>query len=101
MQKATDCYILYCYSYLHFVVFSATKRALFQKNPIFWNGNCKLPVYSNPRERITTEIAVRIILEEDFEESMLCQMQPTCVDKNAVFVVDLQMLSNPKDYHLR
>lgn len=24
-------------------------------------------------------------------------MQPTCVDRNAVFVVDLQMLSNPKD----
>ena len=92
-----------CKSYIviltsFFVVFSATKRALFQnKDPVFWNGNSKLPVYSNPKEHVTTEVAVRVILEEDFEESMRCQVQPTCVDKNAVFVADLQKLSNPKD----
>ena len=63
----------------------------------YWNGNSKLPVYSNEKECMSTEAATKIILDENFDESMVCQMQPTCVDKNTVFVVDLKQLSNPKD----
>ena len=62
-----------------------------------WNGNTKLPVYCKLNERISTENAVKIILDEEFDVSMLCQMQPTCVDKNCVFVIDLEKLRDPKD----
>lgn len=64
---------------------------------MFWNENTKLPIYSKPKERICSDEAVTIMLDENFEESMLCQMQPTCVDKNCLFVVDLEKLSDPKD----
>ena len=43
------------------------------------------------------ENAVKIILDEEFDVLMLCQMQPTCVDKNCVFVIDLEKLRDPKD----
>ena len=74
----------------------ATRKALF-RDRVFWNDNEKLPVYSTPKERIGTEEAITILLDKEFDESLLCQMQPTCVDKNSLFVVDLQKLSNPKD----
>ena len=67
------------------------------KKNVFWNGNYKLPVYSHQRDRMSTEAAAGIILDEEFDESLLCQMQPTCVDKNASFVVDLGKLQDPKD----
>ena len=74
---------------------SEAKRALFRpKN--YWNGNSKLPVYNNPTERISTEDAANIILN-DVQEDMLCEMQPTCEDKNTLFVVDLEKLRDPKD----
>ena len=53
-------------------------------------------MYETPQERISTETAANIILN-DAQESMLCEMQPTCVDKNSLFVVDLEKLRDPKD----
>ena len=53
-------------------------------------------MYDTPPERLNTEYAANIILN-DAQENMLCEMQPTCVDKNSVFVVDLEKLRNPKD----
>ena len=75
--------------------YSNTKRTLF-KPKTYWNGNSKLPVYDNPQERISTETAANIILN-DAQEDMLCEMQPTCVDKNSLFVVDMEKLRDPKD----
>ncbi len=63
----------------------------------YWNDNSKLPIHSTPKERISTADAVNIIIDENFKDSKLCQMQPTCVDKNTVFVVDLDKISDPKD----
>ena len=63
---------------------------------MYWNNNTKLPVYDNTGERIDTETAAQIILD-DAEEEMLCEVQPTCVNKNALFVVDLEKLRDPKD----
>jgi len=73
---------------------SATKRTLFSKT--YWNNNTKLPVYDTPKDRIDTETAARIILVEA-EDDVLCQTQPTCVDKNVLFVVDLEKLKDPRD----
>ena len=74
---------------------SEPKRVLF--NPkTYWNNNIKLPVYDNPGDRIDTVTAAQIILN-DANEEMLCTMQPTCVNKNALFVVDLEKLRDPKD----
>lgn len=53
-------------------------------------------MYDTPQERIDTESAAQIILN-DTEEDMLCKMQPTCVNKNVLFVVDLEKLRDPKD----
>lgn len=77
-----------------FLLYSETKRLLFNKT--YWNSNTKLPVYDTPTECIDTEMAAQIILNEA-EEDMLCSMQPICVDKNALFVVDLEKLKDPKD----
>lgn len=75
-----------------------SRRGLFSNTPMqsvsFWNENLKLPVYLNYMERITTEMAADIILDENFDESMLCEMR---VDKNALFVVDISKLRNHKD----
>ena len=43
-----------------------------------------------------TVTAAQIILN-DAEDDMLCEMQPTCMNKNALFVVDLEKLRDPKD----
>ena len=53
-------------------------------------------MYDTPQERLDTEYATIIILN-DAQENMLCEMQPTCVDKNSVFILDLEKLRNPKD----
>ena len=53
------------------------------------------PVYDNPGERIDTETAAQIILD-DAEEEMLCEVQPTCVNKNALFVVNLEKIERLK-----
>lgn len=58
--------------------------------------NSKLAVYNNPQERISTKTAAKIILN-DAQEDMLCEMQPTWVDKNSLFVVDMEKLRDPKD----
>ena len=68
--------------------YSETKRVLL--NPkAYWNNNTKLPVYDNPGDRIDTETAAQIILN-DAEEDMLCEVQQH-------FVVDLEKLRDPKD----
>ena len=50
-------------------------------------------MYDNPQQRIDTETAVQIILN-DAQEDMLCEMQPT---RNVLFVVDLEKLTDAKD----
>ena len=46
-------------------------------------------MYDTPQECLSTEDAASIILN-DAQENLLCEMQPTCVDKNSVFIVDLE-----------
>jgi len=77
-----------------YIYCTKTKRALF--NRTYWNDNPKLPVYDRPKSRIDTEKAASIILDEA-EEDMLCGVQPTCVDKNALIIVDLEKIKDPKD----
>ena len=62
---------------------------------MYWNNNTKLSVYDNPGEHIDSETATQIILND--AEEMLCEVQPTCVNKNALFVVDLEKLRDPED----
>ena len=56
-------------------------------------------MYNTPQECIDTESAAHCaqIILNDAEEDMLCQMQPTCVNKNVLLVVDLEKLRDPKD----
>ena len=71
---------------------SKTKRALFKpKN--YWNGNRKLLAYDDSQEHISTETAANTILNDAQEE--MCEMQPTCVNKNSLFVVGLEKLRDP------
>ena len=50
-------------------------------------------MYDTPQERLSTENAANIILN-DAQENLLCEMQPTCADKNSVFI---EKLMSPKD----
>ena len=63
----------------------------------YWNDDSSLPIHSTPKERISTEYAASIILDGDLSSEQVCSKQPTCVDKNCLFVVDLSPLKNPKD----
>ena len=101
MQSLKQILIYYEYAETvsYYSCISSSKRVLFkqERGTMLWNGNRKLPIYDKPKERISTEKAVEIMLNEELEETVLCQMPPTCVDKNCLFVIDLQKLSDPKD----
>ena len=62
-----------------------------------WNHDHALPIHSTPQNRLSTEETVRILLDSDVPKSRICTKQPTCVDKNSVYIVDLDQLKTPKD----
>ena len=58
-----------------------------------YNGNRKLPVYSRSTTRFDTQEAVNILLDPELDKDKICKMQPTNIEYNAAFVVDV---SNPE-----
>ena len=85
---------IYSLLFLVYTIHSKAKKSLFKQ--CYWNNNPKLPIYDTPKDHIDTETATQIILNDANDES-LCAMQPTCVRKNILFIVDSEKLRNPKD----
>ena len=67
------------------------------KSDDFYHGNKKLPVYLCQSSRLETQEIVRILLDLDVDEKMLCSIQPLNVGHNIVFLVDLLKLKSVKD----
>ena len=65
----------------------------------FYHDNPKLPVYSYHPLRLDTQEIVATLLDGDLDEGMLCSVQPTNVESNVVFVVDLGKLEAAKDLY--
>ena len=65
----------------------------------FYNGNPKLPVYSYHPTRLDTQEIVNALLDNELKDNMLCSVQPTNVENNVVFVVDLGKLETTKDLY--
>ena len=63
----------------------------------FYEGNKQLPVYSRPKTRSTTKQVVNIILQPNLSNKAICTMQPTCVQHNTLFIVNLSCLKSVKD----
>ena len=63
----------------------------------FYHGNGKLPVYSRCATRLDTQELVTILLDPDLKQEKTCNTQPTVVEHNAVFIVDLSKLDCVKD----
>ena len=56
-----------------------------------------LPVYSRSTARFDTQELVNILLDPDLKEEKICKTQPTDIEHNTVFVVDISRLDCIKD----
>ena len=61
------------------------------------HGIRELPVFAQPSNLLTTEKAIGVLLFSSLTEESICSRLPVSLDINAVFVVDLNKLSFPKD----
>jgi len=61
------------------------------------HGIIELPVFAQPSNLLTTEKAIGVLLFSGLTEESICSRLPVLVDINALFVVDLNKLSYPKD----
>ena len=63
----------------------------------YLNGRQDVPIYCFQKRRPTTTEAVGIILDPDLDRERVCTSQPTCINKDSVFIVDLKQLKHPSD----
>ena len=54
-------------------------------------------VFAQPSNLLTTEKAIGVFLFSGLTVESICSRPPVSVDINAVFVVDINKLSSPKD----
>ena len=57
----------------------------------------ELPVYDQPTKLLTTQEAIGVLLFSGLCDTSICTRVPISVEKNSVFIVDLNKLSSPGD----
>ena len=57
----------------------------------------ELPVYDQPTKLLTTQEANGVLLFSGLCDTNICSRVPISVEKNSVFIVDLNKLSSPGD----
>ena len=63
----------------------------------FYCGSPSLPVYSYHLSCLDTQEIVTTLLDNELDDNMMCSVQPSNVEDNVVFVVDLGKLEMTKD----
>ena len=66
----------------------------------FYHGDCNLPVYSRQQSRFDTQEIITILLDPDLKDEQVCKSQPVSIEHNAIFVVNLSELRDPKDIYV-
>jgi len=61
------------------------------------HGNVNLPVYTHTEQHYTTKEIVEILLDKNIPCSRIATSQPTCVEDNFIFIVDISKLDKPED----
>ena len=92
----TDLIVINCFFFIHrhkgSLGIEKAEGKLYHDNP-------KLPVYSYHSSRLDTQEIVNAVLDNDLDDSKMCSVQPTNVENNVVFVVDLGKLEAMKDLY--
>ena len=65
----------------------------------FYHNNPNLPVYSYHSSRLDTQEIVTTLLDNELCDGMLCSVQPSNVENNVVFVIDLGKLKMSRDVY--
>ena len=67
--------------------------------PPYYNHNSALPVYkwNYSNYHYSIEELARILLTDSVTKEKLCSRQPTCVNNNASFAIDLDALDDYND----
>ena len=63
----------------------------------YLNGNMNLPIFEQTTDHYTAKGIVRLLLDTDLPHSKIATIQPTGVQDNHVFIVDISKLDNPED----
>lgn len=84
-------------SYIAIIVIHDT--ITFYSHPECYNHNNLLPVYewTHSKRHFTVEELGRILLTDTVPEEKICHAQPTQIQHNVAFVVNLHSLGDPKD----
>lgn len=78
-------------------LYSESGKSSSVKKIHYLNGRQDVPIYCFQKRRPTTTEAVGIILNPDLDRERVCTSQPTCINKDSVFIVDLKQLKHPSD----
>jgi hypothetical protein len=84
--------------YLYIIEYR-TKTRLLKPSKIYLHNNLSLPIYSTQPVRLSTTQIATILLDENEHSLLTCSSVPTCVEINAVFVVDLAFLRCIRDLY--
>jgi len=92
------CTDLYPYALINaLVLLNYRVKSDLQSKTSHLHGIRELPVFAQPYNLFTTKKAIGVLLFSGLTEESVCSRPPVSVDINAVFVVDLNKLSSPKD----
>ena len=71
-------------------------KFLFQKTK-YYNGDVNMPIYkwTQRRHQFTIEELATIVAAKSIPPSLICTKQPSNVQQNVAFVIDLHKLDNP------
>ena len=63
----------------------------------YHHGRQDLPIFLHQKRRPSSSEAINILLDPDLDRKRVCSSQPTAIDKNAVFIINLKKLRHPSD----
>jgi len=55
------------------------------------------PIYEIPPPKYPAEKILKILLDQNIQESKICSVRPTSIHKSATYVVDVSKLKHPDD----
>ena len=55
------------------------------------------PIYEIPPPKYSAEKILKILLDQNIQESKICSVRPTGIHKSATYVVDVSKLKHPDD----
>ena len=87
------------HGYSNIIIINMLMIVLLRSYPEYYNQNNLLPVYewTHSKQHYTAEELGRILLTDTVPKEKICHVQPTQIQHNVAFVVNLHSLGDPKD----